>query len=414
MDMLLNYKYLNKVLHSVNPVIKLLLKMSNSCPYQKWKFSFNLTSGNTLYYNINMNTITKIKTKVKLLIFLLIILNACGYTIVPPATLNSKSPDNIGKMEKNKNVSQYIEQLTKDWENTLSPSQSQTDINTASNSFTDKHQEAPSKGVSNLPEPPSLYSEVKFQPLQIPEEKDDDETTVEIQEGDDASLSIYQLKAVEKSNQNDMEFFEASSSKISLSFLSQTPVIEEKRVKAKSIEEIAIEKLLKKATNKKPRKTIIIHAPDKIENLVILWNPNTLEALIFDAFLDEKTLYEPAIAAMKDFLRDRITQESVDIHPKLVRLLYEMAKSFGNVLYVTSGYRHPGNGTKPTSYHVKGMAADVKHPEVSGEELMEFAIAWGAGGVGLYPESNSIHVDVREKPYYWKETKEHKLVALGR
>jgi len=47
------------------------------------------------------------------------------------------------------------------------------------------------------------------------------------------------------------------------------------------------------------------------------------------------------------------------------------------------------------------MAADVKHPYMPAKSIADFARSWGAGGVGYYPRSRFVHLDVRETPFYW-------------
>ena len=66
-------------------------------------------------------------------------------------------------------------------------------------------------------------------------------------------------------------------------------------------------------------------------------------------------------------------------------------------------------GGVPTSQHTKGNAADIDCPEdISVDELAEIAAEVGFDGIGTYPSSNFVHVDVRsdgEEPatYLWDE-----------
>lgn len=180
------------------------------------------------------------------------------------------------------------------------------------------------------------------------------------------------------------------------------PGVEETAVKAPTSLDLTIKKLVAAAGIDKIKKLTVVHPPGETGDLVLLWCPRTHEALILDAVEGvQGDLYPPAMKAVKHFLAEPKQAEEIDMAPKLVRLLYDMARAFDSTLFVTSGYRKPGGSTKPTSYHTKGMAADVKHPWTGGADLRDFAVAWGAGGVGFYPASNSIHVDVREKKYTW-------------
>jgi uncharacterized protein DUF882 len=53
------------------------------------------------------------------------------------------------------------------------------------------------------------------------------------------------------------------------------------------------------------------------------------------------------------------------------------------------------------------MAADIKVPGVSTEDLRDLAKSLGATGVGYYPTVQFVHVDVRQTPYFWTDTSGH-------
>ena len=46
------------------------------------------------------------------------------------------------------------------------------------------------------------------------------------------------------------------------------------------------------------------------------------------------------------------------------------------------------------SLHMEGMAMDIRMPGVDLAHLHEAALSMGRGGVGYYPTSNFVHVDV--------------------
>jgi len=67
-----------------------------------------------------------------------------------------------------------------------------------------------------------------------------------------------------------------------------------------------------------------------------------------------------------------------------------------------SGYRSPATnamlaarngGVASNSYHIRGMAADVRLSSRSTSQMAEAAIACNAGGVGRYGRSNFVHMD---------------------
>jgi hypothetical protein len=53
------------------------------------------------------------------------------------------------------------------------------------------------------------------------------------------------------------------------------------------------------------------------------------------------------------------------------------------------------------------MAADIKVPGVSTEDLRDLAKSLGATGVGYYPTVQFVHVDVRGTSYFWTDTSGH-------
>jgi uncharacterized protein YcbK (DUF882 family) len=113
-----------------------------------------------------------------------------------------------------------------------------------------------------------------------------------------------------------------------------------------------------------------------------------------------------AFAQIDHALRCRITGNEISIDPRLVSILVQLHALYGRPVQVVSGHRQPNTiGTKKTSQHALGRAADIRIAGVSIEELKRVAIRFGARGVGLYPEKGFVHLDVRQKNrYYWVYT----------
>jgi uncharacterized protein YcbK (DUF882 family) len=104
-------------------------------------------------------------------------------------------------------------------------------------------------------------------------------------------------------------------------------------------------------------------------------------------------------------LRDHRTGEVSAIDPRLLDLLFKLqAKLESNVpFHVISGYRSPrsnamladrSRGVARGSLHMHGMAIDVRLPNRSLADLREAAMTLQSGGVGYYPESDFVHVDI--------------------
>jgi len=105
------------------------------------------------------------------------------------------------------------------------------------------------------------------------------------------------------------------------------------------------------------------------------------------------------------------------ISPLLVTALQEFRDFIGVPIHVLSGYRCPKHnksiGGAEHSKHLKGIAADITFSLPSfldmpkaiamyflAEEIHDFC----NGGIGIYLDQNSIHVDVREQRARWVKT----------
>ena len=102
---------------------------------------------------------------------------------------------------------------------------------------------------------------------------------------------------------------------------------------------------------------------------------------------------------------DYRAKEMIRVDVKLVNLLYEIKQHLGydKQFNIVSGYRSPRTnaalskrreGVAKHSYHIKGQAVDIYVPNVSLRRLKDVAMGLRKGGVGYYPRSNFIHVDV--------------------
>jgi len=84
---------------------------------------------------------------------------------------------------------------------------------------------------------------------------------------------------------------------------------------------------------------------------------------------------------------------------ELIIRLERLRRLMGNrPIYVLSGYRCPVYnariGGAPRSYHMCGMAADIRSPGRSVQYMANAARLTGFGGVGKYYRSGFVHVDV--------------------
>jgi hypothetical protein len=67
---------------------------------------------------------------------------------------------------------------------------------------------------------------------------------------------------------------------------------------------------------------------------------------------------------------------------------------------IISAYRTP-HGRGRGSNHGRGRAIDLIVPGASDADVATFARELGFVGVGVYPASGFVHVDVRDRSYFW-------------
>jgi len=86
------------------------------------------------------------------------------------------------------------------------------------------------------------------------------------------------------------------------------------------------------------------------------------------------------------------------VHPRLLDLIYQAIRYFkAPSCHLISGLRRD----RQASRHSHGMAADIVLPGVKDDALAAFFRAQGYTGVGTYPRSGFVHIDVRETSYFW-------------
>ena len=116
-----------------------------------------------------------------------------------------------------------------------------------------------------------------------------------------------------------------------------------------------------------------------------------------------------ALDKLNYFLRDHYTQDVSQYDPKEFDVLHAMMSRLGRlnsgVIDIVCGYRTPETnaalrrnapwtGVAEHSQHMEGHAIDIRVPGVSTAQLRNAALSLHAGGVGYYPVSQFVHVDV--------------------
>jgi uncharacterized protein YcbK (DUF882 family) len=116
--------------------------------------------------------------------------------------------------------------------------------------------------------------------------------------------------------------------------------------------------------------------------------------------------YQPdGLAEIYNVLRDFRTGDVSPINTRLLDLLHSLSTTLDTEarFHVISGYRSPAtnaalaeksHGVAKRSLHMDGLAIDIRIPGRELKDVRNAAIALGGGGVGYYPASAFVHVDV--------------------
>jgi uncharacterized protein YcbK (DUF882 family) len=146
------------------------------------------------------------------------------------------------------------------------------------------------------------------------------------------------------------------------------------------------------------------------ERTLAFHNLHTLEKLKTVYWAEGQYIPE-ALADINRVLRDHRTGQIHDIDLQLLDLLSGLRLKMETTapFEIISGYRSPAtntmlrsssSGVAENSLHVKGMAADIRVSGRSLATLRKTAMEMKAGGVGYYPASQFVHVDVGRVRYW--------------
>lgn len=122
-------------------------------------------------------------------------------------------------------------------------------------------------------------------------------------------------------------------------------------------------------------------------------------------YWEEGAYLSDALSAFNDILRDYRTGDVHPIAPAILDVASALAVRFDaqGAVEIISGYRSPAtnaalhmasSGVASRSLHMEGKALDIRLNGVGLTDLRDAALALGAGGVGFYPGSDFVHVDV--------------------
>ncbi len=133
-------------------------------------------------------------------------------------------------------------------------------------------------------------------------------------------------------------------------------------------------------------------------------NQHTGESFSGTYKVGDKYLPE-ALQQINYVLRDFRTGDVYPMDPKVIDLICSLHRKSGcsRPFEILSGYRSPktnamlrsvSDGVAKNSLHMKGQAIDLRLPDYSLAQLRRVAVSMKAGGVGYYPGSDFVHVDI--------------------
>lgn len=140
------------------------------------------------------------------------------------------------------------------------------------------------------------------------------------------------------------------------------------------------------------------------EGKLALYNTNSHERLSVTYRNSLGEYCQDALNSLNWIFRCHTTNETAKMDLRVLEYLNRLDDSLGggNEIHIISGYRSPSynqrlrqatKGVAKDSFHMKGMAIDLRIPGVPLERIKRAALALAAGGVGYYPRNGFVHID---------------------
>ncbi|MBI5409626.1 MAG: YcbK family protein [Nitrospirae bacterium] len=146
------------------------------------------------------------------------------------------------------------------------------------------------------------------------------------------------------------------------------------------------------------------------ERSLFLYNVYTGEKLKADYWSNGQYISD-VLTEVNHLFRDHLTEAIETIDTNLLDLLYSLKEKLkiNEPFNIVSGYRSPQTNAKlrkwrrgvaKNSLHMYGKAVDIRVPGYSTKAVRLAAIELQGGGVGYYPRSGFVHLDVGEIRYW--------------
>ena len=140
------------------------------------------------------------------------------------------------------------------------------------------------------------------------------------------------------------------------------------------------------------------------ERCLSIYSPNTGETIRLVYWTPSEGYLSESIREISITMRDRHNDKVKLIDPKLLDQMFALQTKVKprQPIHMLCGYRSPetnamlrrrNRGVAKESYHIKGMAVDIRMPDRNFSSLHRAAISLRAGGVGRYRRSHFVHID---------------------
>jgi len=147
-----------------------------------------------------------------------------------------------------------------------------------------------------------------------------------------------------------------------------------------------------------------VSSGEPAEKSLWLYNTHTGES-VKAVYWARGQYFSDALGEIDFLLRDFRSGDIKPIAPRLLDLAYELRRTLATnePIHVISGYRSPAtnamlaaqSGDVATrSLHLRGEALDLRLPGRDLKAVHRAALSMRAGGVGYYPRSDFVHVDI--------------------
>ena len=145
------------------------------------------------------------------------------------------------------------------------------------------------------------------------------------------------------------------------------------------------------------------HAPSGEVGRFVVESTNTGETMEVAVNLATGEVQADSYRRLRHLMRCLRTGAETPVDPRLIDLLYRIAQRTHQKIVLVSGFRAPMFSIANLSYHTRGMAADIRIPGMTPLMVRDLAESMGVRGIGYYPVSGFVHVDVRDEHIRWTD-----------